>query len=409
MLKDDSFKYLIIGCVVILFGYFIWSIKPFLSPLIIAVSILIFLIPVRKNPLARSVMIIVSIIFLGWIIFEISDVLFPFLVAFSLAYLFDPLIDFFETKKIPRTGGILIVVLIIVGLIYFSAIIIVPEVTAELAILIKSLPTYEEIKVWMETDFFQFMMKLGFSEERLQQIYSEDIPKQLHQFVDATLKNVTQVATIFSTFANHLLNIILVPFVTFYFLRDFHKIRLRAKELIPTAYKVRVVKFVRLMDDLTHQYFRGKFTVVLILSIVATFALYLFELKFSLIIGLATGILTFIPYVGLIINFIIGILLGLLNDNPAQAVAIIVIVIAALQLLDMLFLSPRVIGHKLGIEPVTLILSILVFAKLFGVIGLIVSVPFAAILKVTALHFYEDWSKKHHLYETTPANEDTDT
>jgi len=399
MEKDDSYKYLIIGCVIILFGFFIWSIRPFLKPVIVAASILVFLIPIRKNPVARSVMIIVSVIFIAWIIYLVRDVLFPFVVALSLAYLFDPLIDKFEDKKIPRTGGILIVLVIIVGIIYFSSIVIIPEISAELAVLIESFPTYEEIEAWIEKDLFQFLFKFGFTEERLKQLYSDDLPKRIHDFTNQTVNNLTHVTSAISTFANQLLYIALIPFITFYFLRDFNKMTQKAKSLIPTKYSKKVLGFIALMNDLTHRYFRGKFTISVILAIVATGILYAFRLKFALIIGLSTGLLSFIPYVGPIISFVIGISLGLLNENPVQAIIIITSVIAVLQVLDMVFISPKVIGSKLGIEPVTLILSILVFAKLLGVVGLIISVPFVAVIKATAVHFYEDWSKKHHLYD----------
>ena len=112
-------------------------------------------------------------------------------------------------------------------------------------------------------------------------------------------------------------------------------------------------------------------------------------IHFALILGLVTGFLSIIPYVGPVLTFVVGAVLGVLNPSPEMSIVKIFLVLGVIELMDMLIISPKVVGERLGLHPVLLIFSLFVFGKVLGMLGLLISIPATAIMKVFVMEWYE--------------------
>lgn len=372
-----------------LFGVWFFSIREVFSPFILSLIMIGFLVPFREHKSIRVLIAMVFTLFMVWLFYYLKDIITPFIISFALAYLFDPVVDQLEKRKISRTFSIMIISILIVGALTMIGLIIIPQFAEEIQKLTTTFPSYEELKERLRVEWLAFLSRFGVDVDRLIATVESETTQKINEFIRQFTEQAQNISSTLSSLVTQLINLILIPFVTFYFLRDFDQLIKYIREKTPERHKERAEKVYNRVDSILSLYIRGKILAALIITIITWIVLEILGIHFALILGLVTGFLSIIPYVGPVLTFVIGAVLGLLNPSPEVSIIKITVVLGVIQLLDMVIISPKVVGERLGLHPVLLIFSLFVFGKMLGVFGLLISIPVTAILKVFVMEWYE--------------------
>jgi predicted PurR-regulated permease PerM len=191
---------------------------------------------------------------------------------------------------------------------------------------------------------------------------------------------------------NILSMLVLVPFITFYIIRDWKNILSSVLKVIPQNSKESFKSLISKIDIALSGFIRGQLNVCLVLAIYYCITLTTIGINFSIFIGITTGILTFIPFVGLLSGFICASLVAYLQFFAIKKVFMVVIIFAIGSIIENT-LSPKLIGDKIGLHPVWLIFALLVGANLFGFVGMLSSIPCAAVLNILIRFMLEQYYK----------------
>lgn len=387
--EKESRFFLVAAVVLILFGAFYYGIMDIFSPFLLAILLIAFLIPFREHKSIRVLIALIFTLFMVWLFHVLQDIISPFLLAFALAYLFDPVVDIFERRKVSRTTSIVIIVVLLLGVFALFGFIVVPQITEEFQILAGSLPSVDAFRESVRTNWLSFLEKMGLDVDRMLKILQTEVTQKVNDFVRMFSESAQVITTGLSSLVTQLINLIIVPFAVFYFLRDFDRNLTALRSRIPERHRERFEKTYDRVNTILSLYIRGKLLAAAAITLITWVVLELFGVRFALIIGLMSGFLSLLPYVGPVLTFVLAAVLGLFNPEPGRAILTSVIVVGIVQILDMLIISPKVVGEKLGLHPVLMIFSLFVFAKIWGMVGLLISIPLTAILRAFIVEWYD--------------------
>jgi predicted PurR-regulated permease PerM len=181
-------------------------------------------------------------------------------------------------------------------------------------------------------------------------------------------------------------NAVLIPVALFYLLMDWKQLTARVRELVPPRLRAASDSFLQEADAVLGQYLRGQLLVMLMLAVYYSAALSLFGLDLALPIGIFTGLAIFVPYVGFGLGLLLATLAGVLEFAAVgglnQVVLMVAVVYGAGQLIESFFLTPRLVGERIGLHPLAVILALLAFGQLFGLLGVLIALPVSAVLLV---------------------------
>src|SRR5665647_1427670 len=181
-------------------------------------------------------------------------------------------------------------------------------------------------------------------------------------------------------------NAVLIPVALFYLLLDWHRFVARVLQFVPPHQRTAYDRFTGEADAVLGQYLRGQLLVMGVLSVYYSIALALFGLDLALPIGIFTGLAIFVPYVGFGLGLILATLAGFLEfavtAGPAKALIMVAVVYGLGQLIESLFLTPRLVGERIGLHPLAVIFALLAFGQLFGFVGVLIALPASAVLLV---------------------------
>jgi predicted PurR-regulated permease PerM len=313
----------------------------------------------------------------------LAPILTPFALAGVLAYVLHPGVNWLERRGLPRAlGSILMVVLC---------------AAAMLGLVLILLPVLEREITAMDEKFPSLVMQAN---TRLMPLINEwlGVTIQLDASALRTLamQQVGQqdmVSTLLSRFGSGGLAVLeafgtlaLVPVVLFYLLLDAHQFALRFESAIPRHWHRQTMQFLREIDSVLAQFLRGQLTVMLVLAIYYSSALGIAGFDSALPIGVLTGLLIFIPYVGFALGLILASLVALLQFATWQAELGILAIYGIGQVLEGFFLTPRLVGERIGLHPLVVIFALLAFGHVFGFFGVLVALPSSAVLLVALRH-----------------------
>ena len=392
---------LYIGAAILLVAL-LYSLHSILSPLIIGITLLTLLIPFNSNPIARTLLYLVIFLLFFWLFNQVQQVMLPFVVSLVLAYLFDPLADRLHRWKFPRWLSSLFIVVLVVGFFIVVLIFLIPQIINELGELIESSIDYAPvIKGWVETDVMNFLQRFNIQESQINDFLVKEIPHRIESVLNAFFQGALSITSGVSAALGQVLNILLIPFLTYYLLKDFDSIKEHTRKLLPRNQSKLVRHFANQIDKILTGFFRGQLLVCLIVATLTTILLAIFGAPYALVIGLMAGVLNIIPYIGLAITLIVGILIGLFSPDPLINIIKIVVIIETVQILEGSFLSPKIVGDRVGLHPAWVMFFILVFSKIWGAVGLLVAVPLGATAKVLLSNWYSGFKNKLETVETS--------
>jgi len=316
------------------------------------------------------------------LIYLLSPVLTPFLVGAILAYIADPLADLLELKGLSRNRAVLIVfsVLTLVGL--GVLIILLPLIQQQLAQLITKLPHYIN---WLQQEGIPALeqrLPIGFDFN----LILEQLKQQSAAGGKAALSIISVVSQSGITLLGWLANLVLIPVVTFYLLRDWDPFVAHIHQLIPRKYAEVVAELAADSDAVLANFFRGQLMVMAALALIYSVGLWLMGLDFSLLIGLIAGIVSFVPYLGLIVGIVIASIAALMQFHELSPLIYVVLIFGGAQLIEGLLLTPLLLGDKIGLHPVVVLFAVLAGGELFGFFGVLMALPVAAVVMVLLRH-----------------------
>jgi len=323
------------------------------------------------------------------LIYLLSPVLTPFLVGAILAYIADPLADLLELKGLSRNRAVLIVfsTLTLMGL--SLLVVLVPLIQQQLALFIAKLPSYIN---WLQQEGIPALeQKLPFGFD------FNLILEQLRQQIDGGGNAVFSIISVISqsgiTLLGWFANLVLIPVVSFYLLRDWDPFMAHIHRLIPRKYAGVVGELARESDDVLANFFRGQLMVMSALALLYSVGLWFIGLEFSLLIGLIAGVVSFVPYLGLIVGMVIAAIAAVMQFHELTPLLYIALIFGGAQLIEGLLLTPLLLGDKIGLHPVVVIFAVLAGGELFGFFGVLLALPVAAVVMVLLRHSYQQYLK----------------
>jgi predicted PurR-regulated permease PerM len=348
-----------------------------------------------KNDSSKYLMIFVV---MAGLVYFLSPVLMPFLSAALLAYLGDPLVDWLEKYKWPRTLAVCLVFSVIFVGLGAVIIILVPLLEQQISAAIAKLPA---IMLWAkETALPWLQLRLGaFGEidaNKLQQTLSDNIGGA-GSIVASLLGSMSSSGM---ALVAGLANLVLIPVVTFYLLRDWDVMMANIQGALPRRIEGRVQGIAHEIDSVLGAFFKGQVLVMFCLGLIYYIGLSLIGLEFALLIGLIAGVVSFVPYLGLIIGVALACIASIFQFHDASGLLPIVMVFGLAQVLEAVVLTPILVGDKIGLHPVAVIFAVMAGGQLFGFTGVLLALPIAAVLLVLLRHANEFY-KTSDLYNET--------
>ena len=325
-----------------------------------------------------------------WSLSYIGDVLFPVFLSLLIAYLFDPFIDWFEERGIRRTIGIgtvlfvaLLVVGVLVGFLY-------PTIVEQVRTLIDRVPQLIELIQtktipWVEKTF-DYKLPATVSEGL--QKYGESLGEYLPGMANRVGTWAQGLVTGTGAFLVGLLNTVMIPIFTFYFLRDFDRIQNQLRDFIPEHRRDVVIDRLRKMDEVIGEWVRGQIQVASILAILYAIGLSIafsmadIPIRSGIAIGILAGLLNFIPYFGVAVGIVLATLMVLINWSGFPPLIAVAAVFFSVQMLEGYLITPKIVGEKVGLSPVTVIIVLLIGGELYGLLGILLAIPLFGALKV---------------------------
>ncbi len=338
---------------------------------------------------------IVLIIVIFTIIVTLGKVLTPFIIALILSYIVNPLIAYLHYKLHIKRTILSFIIAIIVFLVFVSIpIFLLPNILLQINTILKAIPNLITI--------FNHNILIGFN-QRYQTNFILDY-EMVKTLLINNIGSIYDHVNIFSPITHNsmilielLVYIILIPFIMFYTTNNWQKVVHFFEEFIPKRYSKLVHDVIKDIDKLLAAYLRGQISVMLIMSIYYMVALNITDLKSATIIGLFTGLVVFIPYLGILSGLIIALTITFADFHNINLIIQIFTVFIIGHLLEGGLVTPFLVGGKIGLNPIMIIFALMVFGKLFGFVGILLALPLATIA-VVLLHYIKLYYLKSDYY-----------
>jgi predicted PurR-regulated permease PerM len=312
----------------------------------------------------------------------LAPVLTPFLVGAVLAYALHPAVERLAARGVPRLLAVLLVEVGFFIVLLAVMLLIVPILSKELPLLREQIPLLAQRLNQLLTPWLaQFGVQVALDIDSIKAFALTYLDANLEDWLTTVLTS----ARIGGSFVMAIVgNAILVPVVLFYLLIDWTALMQRARRMVPPRMRASVDGFVGECDAVLGQYLRGQLLVMLILAAFYTIGLWLFRFDLALPVGVFTGLAIFIPYVGFGLGLLLARLAGVLQFTVLYGVVAVAVVYGIGQLVESLVLTPRLVGERIGMSPLTVIFALLAFGHLFGFVGVLIALPVSALLVVAA-------------------------
>ena len=324
------------------------------------------------------------------LLYLLAPVLTPFLAAALLAYLGDPLIDRLEARKISRSWAVTLVFgAILLGLLLLL-LLLIPLSAHQFKALVHKLPAYLD---WFQTSVVPWLSDaLGLDPTLFELNRLRDrllaYAREIGDLATGLLESLRASSTVVFAW---IANLVLVPVVTFYLLRDWDELVAWIRELLPRSIEPTVSELARESDGVIGAFLRGQFIVMAALGIMYSVGLAIIGLEFSLLIGMLAGLVSFVPYLGLIVGILAASIAALLQFHSFLSLIPVLIVFGVGQFISDFFLTPALVGDRIGLHPVAVMFAVLAGGHLFGFFGILLALPVAAVIAVVLRHAHDEY------------------
>jgi predicted PurR-regulated permease PerM len=329
-----------------------------------------------------------AVALLGVVLFLLAPVLTPFALAALFAYLGDPVVDRLE-RRFSRTTSVVIVFSAMTLAVAGILALLIPEIIRQAGGFPEQL---QKLAGWFNavlTPWAQRTLDMDLSRLDIGSLldtaraHLQDIGKILPKVFAGVGKSSAAVLGIVA-------NLLLIPVITFYFLRDWDVLLVRIQHLLPRPLEPTVTQLARESDQVLGSFLRGQLSVMVVLGTMYAVGLTAAGIQFGLLIGFIAGLLSFVPYLGPAIGIGAGLISALVSPgDPWINVALVATVFVIGQLVESFFLTPWLVGDKIGLHPVAVIFAVMAGGQLFGFFGVLLALPVAAVVMVVLRHAHQ--------------------
>jgi predicted PurR-regulated permease PerM len=335
----------------------------------------------------RAIAWVLIAIVAGWVLRLLGPVLTPFVVASVLAYALTPLVDRLDQLgrgRIPRLLAVVVVELVFILAALALILLIVPILAKELPQLREQVPVLlDSLNEMAKPLLAQFGLKSSLDVANIKAFVLKYLNANFGDAFGSVLASVKLGGSVALAVIG---NAVLIPVVLFYLLMDWSRFVARVLELVPPRLRVKVDSFTDEADSVLGQYLRGQLLVMGVLALFYSVGLALFGLDLAWPIGIFTGLAVFVPYVGFGLGLILATLAGFLQFAASAGAAKVLIMVAVVfglgQIVEGFFLTPRLVGERIGLHPLAVIFALLAFGQLLGFVGVLIALPVSAVLLV---------------------------
>ncbi|MHB8353466.1 MAG: AI-2E family transporter [Burkholderiales bacterium] len=316
----------------------------------------------------------------AWLVYTLSTILMPFVLAILLAYICHPLASRLTRLWFPPALAALLVLLLLTGIGAAFGVLILPMLYYELNQVLAKLPAALNGLRDLSSPF-------------LQQTLGLDLTTNLNQLRDMLQQNIGNTEAALQKLLRSageggalvlsvIITLLLVPVVLFYLLKDWNRLIKLTFSAVPLRYRPQVSSLAQEIDAVLGQFLRGQMVVMAVMAVLYATGLHLVGLHSGVAIGITTGLLVFIPYVGVFTGFVLALLAAIIQGPGSDLLLPVVGVFAVGHMLEGSLITPRFVGQRIGLHPVIVIFALLAFGKLLGFFGVIIALPASAVLRV---------------------------
>ena len=316
----------------------------------------------------------------GVLIYVLRSVLMPFVAGMLVAYFLDPLADRLEKIGFSRTWAAVSILAAFSMAFVLFFVLLIPLLQVQVMGLVANLPDYVEA-LRMRADPMLEHLRANIPPERMDALreaagsYVGDALQWVGGLVKSAWRGGMAILNIVSL-------MVITPLVAFYLLRDWDRLIARIDRLLPSRIQPTVREQAREIDDILAGFVRGQASVCLLLGVFYAIGLSLAGLDFGIVVGLGTGLISFIPYFGMTIGLVVGMGIAIAQFPDWMAIALVAAVFAVGQVLEGNFITPKLVGDRVRLHPVWVIFAVLAGGALFGFTGVMLALPAAAVVGV---------------------------
>ncbi|WP_249325486.1 AI-2E family transporter [Vreelandella boliviensis] len=323
---------------------------------------------------------VLFLVVIGGLVYLLDAVLMPFIAGMILAYLADPLANRFQRWGMNRPFAVSSVFLVLLVVLVASLLILIPLLVQQLKQLGEAIPG---IFNWVENRLAP----------QVQEWTGYDLTAELTNARETLVENwrdaggylaqvLGQIGRSGMAFASWITYVALIPVVTFYLLLDWNRLLANIANLVPRQWADDTFRLARRCDEVLSSFLRGQLLVMLCLGIIYAVGLTLMGLNFGLLIGFVSGLVSIVPFLGFIVGLVIALVVALFQYATWWAVLGVIIVFSIGQMAESVVLQPKLLGDKIGLHPVAVIFAVLAGGNLFGLTGVLLALPVAAVILV---------------------------
>lgn len=323
----------------------------------------------------------------GWIVYLLAPILTPFLVGALFAYLGQPTVAGLVRRRVPRVAAVLVVFALFTAAITALLVFLIPTIQHQIAGFARRLPRYLD---WLQREALPWLESVTGAELALDVETLRQTLLAHWQEMGGWLKTSAAYAMQSGLrLVGWLVTLVLIPVVAFYLLLDWDRLLARIAALFPAAHRARLRDLALETDAVLAGFLRGQFSVMLSLAAFYSIGLLLIGLDLALPIGIATGLLSFVPYLGFLTGLVAAGAGVWVQFQDAHLLLWVALLFGSGQALEGLVLTPRLVGERTGLHPIAVIFAVMAGGRLFGFTGVLLALPAAAVLKVWLHHLHE--------------------
>ncbi len=328
----------------------------------------------------RYVIILFFIAVAGWLIYSLSDIITLLIIASLIAYIMDPVVSYIEARGLSRSYATFIIFLLILLTIGIGSWLFIPGLFNDLLSLRTTISPGDTGGLIESVELF--------IQRNLPFINIQDF--DLSGKIATILNNVSeQLLVLLGGLVSLISTVVIIPFVVFFLLRDGRKMKKIFIEYIPNRYFEMTLNFLHKVDQQLGSYLRGQFTESFVVGVLSVTALWILDVKYFTLIGIFAGLANMIPYVGPVAGAIPAIIVVIVNDGSTAMILYVILAFAMVQIIDNIILQPLVMSRSVNLPPLAIVLAILIAGKFFGLLGMLLAVPAAGVIKVTSRELYQ--------------------
>lgn len=308
------------------------------------------------------------------------DILTTVIVSIVLAYAINPLINKLEEKGIKRLYGVLIIYISILAIFFILAFLIIPRSGKELKRLFTDMPLYfNQLSNLVDNIYKEYSSILG----GLPPIFNDIekvIMENFAEIQDSLIEGIKSFLGAIVGMTSKIINIILTPILTLYFLVDKEVFVKKLKKAIPKRFREDTIYLASTIDNSLSKFIKGRLLMSLYVGVFTSVMLWILGVDFAIVIGFITGLFDIVPYIGPFIGYIPALFFAFL-ESPIKAVWVSILFVF-IQWAENNLLGPKILGENMGIHPLVILLSIIIGGGIFGVFGMIIAIPLVAVSKI---------------------------